>query len=152
MIKLGTLFLFLISIQSSTLKQTPTMSVTNKQAIEKLLFQYRDALNASSVPSVLSLYDQDGVFMPTNAPTATGTEQLKAAYEHVFGAIQLKFEFYVDEITISGDYAFATTRSKGSTLIHATGQNVPEENRELFVFKNSNGNWKISRYMFNKTK
>jgi len=123
-----------------------------KSSIEKLLFSYRDALNASDVNKVLPLYANDGVFMPSNAPSAIGQEQVKAAYESVFKSIQLNIEFYIDEIVVNGDYAFARTTSKGTTLIHANGQTVAEENRELFVLHNANGQWKISRYMFNKMK
>jgi uncharacterized protein (TIGR02246 family) len=133
-------------------KQTEMNATTEKTAIEKLLFSYRDALNTSDVSKVLSLYTQDGVFMPTNAPTAKGQEQLKGSYEFVFKAIQLNIEFFIEEIIVSGDYAYAVTNSKGTTLIHANGQTVPEENRELFVLAKENGQWKISRYMFNKTK
>jgi uncharacterized protein (TIGR02246 family) len=125
---------------------------TEKTAIEQLLFSYRDALNASSTTDVLPLYTDDGIFMPTNGPTAIGLEQLKDSYDMVFKNIRLHIEFYIDEIEIEGDLAFARTSSKGTTLIHATGQTVPEENRELFVLQKLNGLWKISRYMFNKTK
>ena len=125
---------------------------TEKTAIEKLLFSYRDALNISDVNKVLPLYTTDGVFMPSNAPSAIGQEQVKASYEFVFKTIQLKIEFFIDEIIINGDYAFARTTSKGTTLIHANGQTVPEENRELFVLQKISGQWKISRYMFNKMK
>lgn len=125
---------------------------TEKTAIETLLFSYRDALNASAVNSVLPLYTPDGVFMPTNAPTATGPAQLKEAYESVFNAIQLHIDFFVDELVVNGDYGFALTHSQGTTLIHATGQTVAEENRELFVLQKVAGEWKIARYMFNKTK
>jgi len=86
------------------------------------------------------------------APTSIGTEQVKGAYEFVFSTIQLSIEFYVDRITVNGDYAFARTTSKATTLIHATGETIPEENRELFVLQNENGSWKIDRYMFNKMK
>lgn len=127
-------------------------TTTEKSAIEKLLFSYRDALNASRVGSVLPLYTKDGIFMPANAPTAKGQEQLKAAYEFVFKNIQLNIEFFIDEIEVKGDFAFARTTSKGTTLIHATGQTVPEENRELFVFQKKDNTWKIDRYMFNKMK
>lgn len=117
-----------------------------------MLFLYRDALNASDVNLVLPLYTTDGVFMPTNGPTAVGKEQLKASYEHVFKTIQLKIEFFIDEIVVLNDYAYALTNSKGSTLIHANGETVPEENRELFVLAKEDGAWKIARYMFNKTR
>ena len=123
-----------------------------KTAIEKLLFTYRDALNASSTDKVLPLYTTNGVFMPSNAPTSVGQDQVKGAYDFVFNSIQLKIEFFIDEIEVHGDIAFARTSSKGSTLIHATGETVPEENRELFVLQKENEHWKIARYMFNKTK
>ncbi len=126
------------------------MESNEKHEIKKLLFTYRDALNASDVNKVLPLYTEDGIFMPSGAPTSVGTEQVKGAYEFVFSNIELSIEFYIDEISINGDYAFARTTSKGSTLIYATGATVPEENRELFVLQKENGQWKIDRYMFNK--
>jgi uncharacterized protein (TIGR02246 family) len=132
--------------------KTEMTTTTEKQAIEKMLFSYRDALNASDVAQVLPLYTQDGAFMPSNGPSAIGQEQIKGSYEFVFKTIQLHIEFFIDEIVVNGDYAFARTTSKGTTLIHANGQTVPEENRELFVLQKVDGQWKISRYMFNKMK
>ena len=132
---------------------TATMNTSNDQAaIKSLLFAYRDALNASSVDQVMPLYTPDGVFMPTGFPTAVGTEQVKGAYAGVFSMIKLNIEFFIDEIEVDGDHAFARTTSRGTTLIHATGQSVPEENRELFVRHRNNGTRKIARYMFNKMK
>ena len=126
------------------------LDTSEKQEIKTLLFAYRDALNASDVSAVLSLYTEDAVFMPSGAPTSVSTEQVKGAYEFVFSSITLSIEFYIDEIAVNGEYAFARTTSKGSTLIHATGETVPEENRELFILQKENGSWKIDRYMFNK--
>jgi uncharacterized protein (TIGR02246 family) len=138
--------------QSNLSSQNTMEQTSEKSAIEKLLFSYRDALNASDVNKVLPLYANDGVFMPSNAPSAIGQEQIKGSYEFVFSQIQLKIEFFINEIVVNGDIAFARTTSKGTTLIHANGQTVPEENRELFVLQKINGQWKISRYMFNKMK
>jgi uncharacterized protein (TIGR02246 family) len=138
--------------QSNISNQNTMEKTTEKTAIEKLLFSYRDALNTSDVNKVLPLYTSDGVFMPSNAPSAIGQEQVKAAYEFVFSQIQLNIEFYIDEMVVNGDYAFARTTSKGTTLIHANKQTVAEENRELFVLQKTNGQWKIARYMFNKMK
>lgn len=123
-----------------------------KQEIEKLLMEYKETLNTSNAEKATSLYSKDGIFMPSGAPSAIGEKQIKAAYDFVFSQIQLTIEFYIEEITVENSFAFAVTSSKGSTLIHATGETVPEENRELFVFENENGAWKIARYMFNKTK
>ena len=136
----------------TNLKNTKTMEKLAKQEIENLLMFYKETLNTSNAEKATSLYTKDGVFMPSGAPIAIGTENIKGAYEFVFSQIQLNIEFYIEEITIENTMAYAVTSSKGSTLIHANGETIPEENRELFVFEKENDIWKIARYMFNKTK
>ena len=126
------------------------MEKEDKQQIEVLLNTYKTSLNTSDANLAVSLYTKDGVFMPSEAPSAIGTANIKGAYEYVFSQIQLNIEFYIEEIVIEGSLAFATTTSKGSTLIRAINTTVPEENRELFVFEKENNEWKIARYMFNK--
>ena len=137
---------------SNKIYQTTMEQTTEKMAIEKVLRVYENGLNTSDVNKVLQVYAQDGVFMPTSLPTAKGTEQLRESYKNVFNAIQLNVKFTIDEIVVSNDVSFAQTSSKGTTLIHANGQTVAEENREFFFLKKENGEWKISRYMFNKAK
>ena len=123
-----------------------------KQKIETLLSEYKKSLNTSDAKLAQSLYTKDGIFMPTQAPSGIGSEGILKSYEFVFSQIQLNIEFFIEEIEIEGNMAFAVTSSKGTTLIHATNETVPEDNRELFVFEKVDGEWKIARYMFNKTK
>lgn len=144
--------MLLVIVSCQTKSQDRLSDKEDKTAIEKLLLSYRDALNASDVNKVLTLYTTQGVFMPSNAPTSVGQEQVKGAYDFVFRNIKINIDFFIDEIVINSDYAFARTTSKGTSLIHANGQTVPEENRELFVLLKENGTWKIARYMFNKAK
>ena len=122
----------------------------DQEQIRSILDRYETALNASDVDAVLALYAADGIFMPTNAPTAAGTTEVREAYEHVFGTIKLDIVFSIDEIVVDDHVAFATTGSKGQVTILAEQVTAPEENRELFVFRKIDGNWKIARYMFNK--
>ena len=119
--------------------------------ITALLERYETALNTSDVDAVLELYAPDGVFMPSSAPTAEGAAQIRAVYEFVFSTIQLAIRFSINEIEIHGDLAFARTGSKGTVRILADGTSAQEENRELFVLEKHRGEWKIARYMFNKT-
>ncbi len=125
-------------------------TMEERSAIEATLKNYEAVLNASDVDGVLALYAEDGVFMPTEAPTAAGKEQVRAAYEYVFGIIKLDIAFSIDEIVQHGDFAFARTLSRGEVTVLAEGVTLPEENRELFVLKKTGDDWKIARYMFNK--
>ena len=121
------------------------------KAIKATLLQYEKSLNNSDVNGILRLYAPDGVFMPSGAPTATGTEEIRAAYQHVLGIIRLDIKFTIDDIVQNGNYAFASTISRGKVTILAEGVTAPEENRELFVLQKRDGEWRIARYMFNKT-
>ena len=62
----------------------------------------------------------------------------------------IEIEFEIDEIVVGGELATALTRSMGSVRVNATSQEAPESNRELFVFIQEKGAWRIARYMFNK--
>ncbi|PHN01821.1 YybH family protein [Flavilitoribacter nigricans] len=123
-----------------------------KERIGNLLEDYKKSLNTSDAKLAQSLYAKDGIFMPSGAPSAIGADNILKSYEFIFSQIQLNIEFYIDEILVEEDFAYVTSSSKGTTLIQATGETVPEENRELFVFEKMDGDWKIARYMFNKTK
>ncbi len=129
---------------------TSKMEKQEKLQIEQLLGEYKRSLNTSDAHLAQSLYTKDGVFMPSEAPSAIGSVHILESYEFIFSQIQLNIEFHIDEIRLAGNFAFATTTSKGTVLIHANGQTVPEENREIFVFEKLDNQWKIARYMFNK--
>ena len=135
---------------SSIKNDTDMNTIQEKQAIERLLKSYESALNASDTKAVLKLYAEDGVFMPSEAPTSAGLMAVEGAYNYVFSQIKLNIVFTIDEIEIADDFAFARTISRGKTNVLAAGITVPEENRELFVLKKENGDWKIGRYIFNK--
>jgi len=121
--------------------------------VKKLLRSYERVLNASDVSGVLELYDKDGVFMPQHSPSQVGTDAIRAAYEHVFEAIDLDVTFDIIEVKLLSDqWAFARTTSSGTTTINATGAKVSEGNQELFLLgKQPSGEWKIARYIFSTT-
>ena len=123
------------------------------EAIRNLLSTYETALNARDTETIVSLYADDGVFMPQHSLPQVGREKILAAYRGVFAAITLNISFEIDEISVlSENWAFARTRSNGSVKINATGDSGPEANQELFLLQRSVGNsWKIARYIFSTT-
>lgn len=139
------------NLNQETTQNKELMEKQEKQKIETLLNEYEKSLNTSDAKLAQSLYTKDGIFMPTEAPSGIGSEGILKSYEYVFAQIQLNIKFYIEEIQVDDNMAFAVTSSKGTTLIRSTGDTIPEANRELFVFEKVDGNWKIARYMFNKT-
>ena len=127
-------------------------TTTELSAIEKLIFSYQDALNASDASMVIELYTKNSVLMPNSSPTVEGLGPVKGFYQYVFDNFSYTLQFSIIEFKVSGNYAFARSTSKGSFIIKAKGQTIPDENRELFFLEKEDGKWKIARYMFNKTK
>jgi uncharacterized protein (TIGR02246 family) len=125
----------------------------DRTKIEAVLSTYEKALNESSADTVMTLYANDGVFMPQHSLPNVGKNAVRAAYSRVFQAIKLNIKFTIDEILqVSPEWAIARTRSAGFVTINATGDKGPEANQELFVFqKQEGGEWKIARYIFSTT-
>lgn len=128
------------------------MENQDKAAVEKALNNYFNSLNESDVKTAVGSYTTDGVFIAAGAPTAIGTAQLVTAYEYLFKAIRLTVKVTIDEVIVKDDISFVRTHSNGTTLIHATGENIPAENREFFLLRKEQGEWKIARYLFNQPK
>ena len=127
-----------------------TETSADVQAIESLLSQYQRSLNESDAELAASLYASDGIFMPLFLSSAQG-ELIHGSYQQIFDTIKLEIVFTIDDLQVDGDTAHALTRSEGHATELASGNRGPEANRELFVFQRRDGEWKIARYMFNKT-
>lgn len=123
-------------------------STTDQQQIEAVLSQYERSLNTKDTPTIVTLYTQDGVFMPQHSPAQVGIEAVEGAYKAVFQMLSLDVTFTIHEIEVVGDYAFARTSSKGTPVLLAENLRSDEFNNELFVFRKENDTWKIARYLF----
>lgn len=123
----------------------------DERSIHDLLANYEKLLNASDAAPIAGLYAADGIFMPQGFPTAAGRDAVLQSYRAIFQNITLSIAFAVDEVVVGEGIATALTRSNGTVRVNATGNTVPESNRELFVFAREAGAWRIARYMFNKS-
>ena len=121
--------------------------------ITNVLKSYESFVNTGNAEELGALYTEDAVLLPDRFDAFEGAKAITGFYAFAFTALTLELEFDIDpeEIVVSGDTAYATTTSSGTRLIKNSSQIVPEINRELWVFERVNGDWKISRYAFNKS-
>lgn len=131
----------------------PPETAASRTEIGAVLRAYEAALNAADVDAIVSVFADDGVFMPQYGVAAVGTEAVRAAYRGVFSIMAFETRLQVEEIVpVSPDWAFARTTSAGAVTFQANGRILPDANHELFVFqKTAEGAWKIARYCFSTT-
>ena len=82
-------------------------------------------------------------------PTATGIEEIVALYADLFSKRDYNIQFDIQEIELSGDLGFVRTRSRGTIAPKGQNPEGSQGNREVFVLKNIDGEWKFYRYIFN---
>lgn len=118
------------------------------QEIEGVLGTYAQSLCTDDADLAASLYTEDGIFVGQGLPITKGGDDLLGIYQQLLQAVKLDIEFHIDDVSFEGDLAYAVTHSNGEQMVLATGDTSPESNRELFVFRRRDGEWKIARYMF----
>ena len=68
-----------------------------------------------------------------------GSQQIKGLFENVFKKMSVAVQYIVNEVIINGEYGYITTHSKGNNVVRASGENMPINNKELFVVHRDNG-------------
>ncbi len=125
----------------------------DKAGIESTLAAYNKALNGGETSAVLSLYTEDGVFMPPYSQSAIGRDAVRNAYDNVFKELKFNVKFNIAELfQMAPTWAYVRTNSAGTTAHSSTGKTTSEANQELFIFKKGDdGRWRIARYSFSPT-
>lgn len=98
---------------AQTNNKTETKTNSDKQAIEKVIATYQDALNASDASKVVGLFTKTGVLMANAAPTAEGSEAVKGTYQYVFDNFTYDLKFTVLDVVVNGNTAYVRSQSKG---------------------------------------
>jgi ketosteroid isomerase-like protein len=116
-----------------------------KITVEKLIYAYADAVNEGNRHAISVFYTEDGLLIPDGfKPVPQGKSTGK-----YFTNTGVQIGFTVNDVVVEGTYAFVEARAK--TILTDLGSNraLNKNTRDLFILKNTEGDWKIYRYIFN---
>ena len=119
------------------------------EEIRNLIQTYQRSLNEADLELVRAVYAEDAMFIGQPFPTATGIGEIVALYEGFLAQMDFDVQFDIKEIELSGDLGFVRTQSTGTIVPKGQNPEGSEGNRELFVVKKIDGEWKFYRYIFN---
>jgi ketosteroid isomerase-like protein len=121
------------------------------QAAQQLLAHYAEALNAANTALLPTLYTPDGVFMPDGVvPLPAGA--LPGKGTGFFAKSRFHISYAVEDVTVSGEYAFVQATARTATTSLATGREVARTSQDFFVLRQEAQDWKIYRYLFNSVR
>ena len=119
------------------------------EEIQNLIQTYQRSLNEADPDLVRTVYADDAIFIGQPFPTVAGIEQIVATYTDLFSKLNFNVQFDIQEIELSGDLGFVRTRSHGTIVPKGQDPEGSEGNREIFVVKRIEDEWKFYRYIFN---
>lgn len=120
-----------------------------QQAIAELVRRTAAANNAGDVEAWVGLFAEDAVYMPPGSPPVTTrgglVEVAEAGFRHA-AAIEIE----PVEIVVSGRWAFARNRVRGTVEVDPSGEVVEVDVKQLVIYRRTaSGAWRIARMMSN---
>ena len=119
------------------------------EEIKQLLQTYQRGLNDADLDLVRSVYANDADVIGQPFPTATGIQEIIALYADFLSKLDFNVQFESLEMELSNDLGFIRTRSHGTIVPKGQKPTGSEGNREIFIVKRIQGDWKFYRYIFN---
>jgi uncharacterized protein (TIGR02246 family) len=118
----------------------------DKQQIRDLIDNWNRASASGDISKILSLMDEDAVFLRAQHPAMRGRAAFAAQFQKAIEQLRIEATSNVQEIDISGDMAYCwnelsvtMTPLKGGTSMQHTGP-------VLTIFrKKADGSWVLSR-------
>jgi ketosteroid isomerase-like protein len=124
---------------------------TVQREVKSVVERYQDGLNSSDFARIRSTFALDAVAEWNEKATVIGVEAMAKPYEQLFNEIKFNTDFQFDAVDIYGDVAIVRTHHPiGQTELHIKdGAKTLDFNREIFVLRRMNTDWKIVLYTFN---
>ena len=145
-----------ITITSLTLLLCVTFScqkqdtVADIAAINEIWNQYSLAINSADYDLWISLWEDNGVQMPPDAPAVFGKEQIRVVNESKFEPFNVNVTIKNDEVLIDGGLAFSRGNYTAALTPKAGGETINVIGKYLTILKKQiDGSWKIYCDCFN---
>jgi ketosteroid isomerase-like protein len=108
----------------------------DSSAIRKATSDLTAAINAKNVEQILSLYADNSVFMPPNAPLLRGRDPLKSFYTDLVNKVS---DIKLEPVDVAGHGPIAYESGTYTMNLGTTR----DRGKFLFVLRNMAGNWRF---------
>lgn len=130
----------------------PRDVVADQVAAARVIQSYADAVNSGNAEAFVALFTDDAIWMPANSAPVVGREAIRKRVHDALEELSLDKVFHVEEIVVSGSWAFVRTRAEGTVIFKSSGKKETERDNGFYVLqRQQNGSWKIARYIYNSS-
>ncbi|MEM8489387.1 MAG: DUF4440 domain-containing protein [Pseudomonadota bacterium] len=121
---------------------------TDEARLHELLMEYADRASADDLEGWLSLWCEDGVQMPANAPARVGISAIRNAMAPVFAELRLSVEIrdvWATRIDAETGYTHCDYSISAVAAGNGDEVDVMRDGKALTIFRRqANGAWRIA--------
>ena len=119
-------------------------------SIEAVFRDQISKLNAGDLEGWLALFSEDIVWMPPNAKIEEGKDALRQWAQPYFDQFTIVQTASIDELKISGDWAFVRGAFKDEFIPKKEGDTIVDNGKFLYIFeKQADESWKFTHAIWN---
>lgn len=119
-------------------------------AIQNVMKQWQDALNAEDLDTGLMLFADGVIWMPPNAPTVVGIDALRKFGEAQFEQFDANHQFFSEEIVVLGDWTFNRGGYTAKISPKAGSEVFEDKGKCIWILeRQSDGSWRFSKVIWN---
>ena len=117
--------------------------------IKELLKKYEKAAAEGDAVAYANLFTEDAVWAPPNAPVAKSKAEIQQRVQPILKMLWAELEEPASEIKVIDDFAFVWSDVTGKFIQKSDSLVIPISNTALRILQKENGEWKISRQIYN---
>jgi uncharacterized protein (TIGR02246 family) len=118
----------------------------DKQMIRDLIDDWARASGVGDLEKILSLMDEDAVFLIAGRPPMRGREAFGAQFQEVIEQVRMEVSTDIQEIDISGDLGYCWNNLSVTMTPLKDGKPMRRSGPTLTIFrKKEDGSWVLSR-------
>lgn len=118
----------------------------DKQQIRDLIDNWTRASGAGDISKILSLMDEDAVFLRAAQPAMRGREAFAAQFQQAIEQVRIEATSNVQEIEVSGDMGYCWNELSVTMTPLKGGPPMRHKGPVLTIFrKKADGMWVLSR-------
>jgi uncharacterized protein (TIGR02246 family) len=120
------------------------------EVIESVRVAHVAAVNGGDAEGWVGAFAEDGVQMPPNAPANVGRVAIRPWVEGFLGAFRCEFALGVQEVRVTGDWAFERGGYRILLRSKAGGSPIEDTGKYITIYQRQPaGAWKMARDIWN---
>jgi len=143
-------FLTIVPLVAGCTSQDRPDTEADASAINDIWTEYASRLNDGDIDRWISLWTEEGVQLPPNAPPVIGKDRIRVGMKRALDQFTFNIEITNAEVEVVGNWAFSRGAFTRTDTPKEGGQPVFFDGKYMTILeRQADDSWKIHRDIFN---